>query len=53
MLFLNLPSETLRIWVTRLEEQRILVRERRWVTHLDVSAEDVDRVCTAIRSLPA
>ena len=50
MVFLNLPDDDLAALSVRLAEHDILTRGRRWVVHLDVSEDDVDRVADVIRN---
>ncbi len=51
MLFLDLsPSELARL-AGQLAEAQILIRGSRWVTHLDVTAEDVERVAQVVSRL--
>ncbi len=49
MVFLALPDDELTRLAARLREAGIVIRGSRWVTHLDVSFEDVERVGDALR----
>jgi threonine aldolase len=44
MVFVALPAAELATLQTRLAEHGVLIRGARWVLHLDVSADDVERV---------
>ena len=48
MVFVNLPDAELKKLLDHLASQQIRVTRARWVTHLDVSFEDVERVSAAI-----
>lgn len=50
MLFVDLPRTELEGLMRHLGEQHIRVTRPRWVTHLDISFEDVERVVAAIRT---
>ena len=50
MVFVDLPDAELQRLIKRLAEQQILIRGARWVTHLDVTREDVERVAKAVGS---
>ena len=48
MLFLDLDDAALAGLQRYLEEHDIRIRGRRWVTHLDITNDDVAKVCRAI-----
>ena len=48
MLFLNLDDAALAGLQRHLAERDIRIRGRRWVTHLNVTSDDVARVCKAV-----
>jgi threonine aldolase len=50
MVFVDLPAEEMQALIDSLAEQHIRVRGPRWVTHLDISRADAERVAQAVRS---
>ncbi len=50
MVFVNLPDAELKKLLDHFSTQQIRVTRARWVTHLDVSFEDVERIGSAIAS---
>ena len=48
MVFLDFEESELARLQRFLAAQQILIRGRRWVTHLDVSSEDTLKVCRAV-----
>jgi len=50
MVFVDLPEAELKALIARLKSRGVLIRGPRWVVHLDVSAEDIERVGEALRS---
>ena len=50
MVFVDLPAGELARLQAYLADRQILIRGRRWVTHLDVSREDINRVSAALQS---
>jgi threonine aldolase len=48
MVFVDLPAEELAALREKLAAEDIVIRGSRWVTHLDVSFEDVERVGEAL-----
>jgi threonine aldolase len=50
MVFVDLPEPELQGLIERLQQRHILLRGARWVTHLDVTAEDIGRIAEALKS---
>ena len=50
MVFVNLPDAELKKLLDHFSTQQIRVTRARWVTHLDISFEDVERINSAIAS---
>ncbi len=50
MVFVDLPEAEMKALIERLKSRGVLIRGPRWVVHLDVSAEDIERVGEALRS---
>ncbi|NIP15063.1 MAG: low-specificity L-threonine aldolase, partial [Pseudomonadales bacterium] len=48
MVFLNLPEAEVERLKQHLAERGIVIRGPRWVTHLDITDEDVERVVAAV-----
>lgn len=48
MVFVDLPAAELAALQARLKANDIVIRGPRWVTHLDVSFDDVERIGTAL-----
>ncbi len=48
MVFVDLPGAELSALQARLQQRGIIIRGSRWVTHLDVSFEDVEAVGRAL-----
>ena len=51
MLFVELPEAQLGTLKAKLAEQQILIRGSRWVTHLDVTADAVERIINVLAVL--
>ena len=50
MVFVTVPEAEMTHLITHMAEHDILIRGARWVTHLDISDADVDRVIDAVRA---
>jgi threonine aldolase len=50
MVFVSLPAERLKALLAHLEDNGIRATRPRWVTHQDISFEDVDQITNAVES---
>ena len=50
MVFVDLPRDELEALVAQLASEQIRIRGPRWVFHLDVSFDDVERLTSALKT---
>ncbi len=51
MVFIRRPQAEIDRWIDRLAEERVRINGARWVTHLDIGADQLERIDRALATL--